>query len=222
MRQSRTDEERAAIERLRSTLESEGAYIVDDGAFTDRPDWVFDYDGRRIGAECTCINVAQLMQWSNPRKRWEDGAHYEVRFANEPHLWVKRAIDAKASKVPEYKQRARCAEVWLILHSEFTRLPLFACPPSMLELMRGAAAAGPGGFDSIWFVHVEAGACRLWQVGDSNTAFPELDLSHGYPTLRVRQGRVTLTPERGEFSLGLHNPARTLVIQPLDERYRID
>lgn len=216
MRQERTPEESQAIHRLQTALVSAGHIVVDDPSVIDRPDCAFELDGQRIGAECTYINLKQLMEWSGTHG-WEDGKHYEVQFANEPHLWVRKAIEAKSGNVGTYKHRARSGEVWLILHSEFAPLPLFPCSPSDLALMRAAAAATPSEFDSVWYVHAEAGVNRLWRVGEPKETFPELDSPK---TIRVRQGRVTLTPDRGEFSMGFHNKAETLVIPSLDPRSR--
>ena len=221
MRVQRAPDESAAIERMRGALASSGYVVSDDTAITDRPDWVFELDGRRVAAECICVNLPQLMKWAGHKDRREDGRHYEVRFANEPHLWVKTAIQAKDPKVEDYKHRANCSEIWLVMHSEFTVLPLFECSHEMLELMRAAAAATESRFDAVWFVHAEVGANRLWQQGDPHCAFPELDVSRGYPTLRVRQGMITLKAGGPKFSLGAHNAAESLLIQPLDRRFKL-
>lgn len=72
-----------------------------------------------------------------------------------------------------------------------------------------------------WLVHAESDPHCLWKSGDPGGVFPELAVTDLYPTLRVRQGIAKLTAEGGEFSLGFHNAADTLVIQPLDTRYTI-
>ena len=221
MRDRRSPDEAAAIERMRCALTSSGHVVSDDIEITDRPDWVFEFDGRRVAAECTCVNLPQLMKWAGYRDRRYDGKHYEVRFAYEPHLWVKTAIESKSAKIGGYKHRAQCEEIWLVMHSEVTALPLFGCSSATLALMRAAAAATVSGFDAVWFVHAEAGANLLWQTGDPHCAFPELDVSRGYPTLWTRQGVVTLKAGGGEFSLGPHNAAVSLTIQPLDRRFKL-
>lgn len=221
MRHRRSSDEAAAIEEVRSALSAAGHMVIDDEAITDNPDWVFDIDGWRVAAECTCINLPRLMEWAGYGKRRELGKHYEVRFANEPHLWVKRAIEAKDPKIGVYKERARCDAVWLVMHSDFSAMPLFGCSPRMLGLMRAAAGAVIHRFETVWFVHPEAGAHRLWRQGDPKCEFSELEISGDYPTLYLRQGAVTLSPSDGEFSLGPHNAATRLLIQPLDLRFKL-
>ena len=168
MRPNRSPDEHSAIEAVRFALHAEGHVTADDGSFTDRPDWVFRLDDARVGAECTCINLEQLMAWQGRKAARIVGKHYEVRFANEPHLWVKKALEAKNSKVKEYVRRANCSAVWLILHSEFSPFPLFACSPEMLALMRAAAASVHSDFEAVWFVHAELGATRPAGVGCRN------------------------------------------------------
>lgn len=221
MRSHRTAEEIEAISRMKSALASTGNDVRDDDSVQDRPDWVFQLNGERVGAECTCINLQQLMKWSRQTSRYQLGKYYEVRFGNEPHLWVKKAIESKNPSVSTYKLRAKAESIWLLLHTEFTAFAFFACAEPMLTLMRAAASAIQSDFEAVWLVHAESGPQCLWKSGDPRCAFPELAVTDSYPTLRVRQGIAKLTAEGGEFSLGLHNAAETLVIQPLDTRYTI-
>jgi len=206
---------------MKSSLASTGNDVLDDDSVQDRPDWVFQLNGERIGAECTCINLQQLMKWSRKKSWYELGKHYEVQFGNEPHLWVKKAIESKNPSVSTYKQRAKAESIWLLLHTEFTPFTLFACTKPMLALMRAVASAIQSDFEAVWLVHAESDPHCLWKSGDPRSVFPELAMTDSYPTLRVRQGIAKLTAEGGEISLGFHNTAETLVIQPLDTRYSI-
>ena len=220
MRVKRSRDESAAIELMRSALALSGHVVRDITDIIDRPDWVFELDGRRVGAEFTGVNLQPLMEWANYKHR-EDRKHYEVRFANEPHLWAQKAILDKNRHVPDYKQRSEASEIWLVMHAEFARLPLVACSDEMLAVMRAAVAATPSDFDAVWFAHSEAGAIRLWHQGDARCAFPEIDVSSRYPTLSVRQGVVALAPGAPPFSLGPHIAAETLVIPPLDPKFKL-
>lgn len=222
MRVNRTQDEQYAISMVSSKLKACGHSLTTDETITDKPDWVFDLNGVCIGAECTCVNLERLMKWSNSTRNLNQGKCYKIIFPNEPHFWIKKAVEEKEQKIQSYSKNSHADEIWLLLHSDLASpIALYECNDNMLKLMSLAAAAINSAFDQIWFVHNENGARKLWSKGDAVVPFPELKLDRNYPTLRVRQGIATLTKNGGAFSVGNENIEETIVIQPLDTRYTI-
>lgn len=223
MRTTRTNSEIAAISSVSFTLTSSGAVIKTEDSITDKPDWVFQLDDIRIGAECTCINLEKLMKWNGSQKQLVPEKFYEITFPNEPHFWIKRAIEDKNSKIPDYIKRSSAHEVWLITHAEFgSGLALYECDASMIKLMKQAAAAVSSDFDRIWFVHPETGCHELWRKGDQTIAFPELAIAGSlYPTCTIKHAIGTFTKKGLTISAGPENTIEKILLQPLDTRYRL-
>lgn len=223
MRSIRKLDEVAAISAVSRVLKESGAQVVDDPAFTDKPDWVFELDGVRVAAECICINLEKLMEWNNSRRRLQQEKCYEIIFPVEPHLWIKKAIEAKVDKVAEYTLRSKSKEAWLIAHSDLDQgLPLFECNENMLRTMRDAAASLNSKFERIWFIHREFGAHQIWRKGEPVVPFPEIDLTNGYPISNQKQLLATITKDGLNVSVGPENTIESIRLQPLDKRYQIN
>ena len=222
MRAKRTRDEVAAISQVTASLREAGHSVVEDLTFTDRPDWVFELDGRRIAADCSSVTLEQLMKWAKSKRQLVPGRCYKITFPVEPHLWIKRLLESKSSKVGHYLARARAQEAWLIAHSDFEPgFSFFESTAERLQLMRDAAAALVTQFDCVWFVHGESGAHRLWRRGDALQPFPSLAVADQYPTQTIKQGIGTVSVAGGMFSAGDENVIQSILLQPLDTRYKL-
>jgi len=222
MRANRTKDEQCAINMVSRELEARDGRLTTDKAIKDKPDWVFDFNKVRVGAECVCINLEKLMKWSNSTQSLKFGRCYEVIFPNEPHLWVKKAIEEKEKKIESYIENSKADKIWLLLHSDLASpMALYECSDEMLKIMSLAASAINSRFDQIWFVHNERGAKKLWSKGDAVVPFPELIIDKEYPILKMKQGISRITKDGGVFSVCVENIEETIVIQPFDKRYTI-
>jgi len=222
MREARRQDEQIAINMVERRLTDQGNEVIEDTSITDNPDWVFSLNGRRIAAECRCINLEAIMEWGNSRISLVHNKCYEIIIPNEPHFWLFRAVKDKESKVKKYKSNSGSEEVWLIAHSELPGgLPFFECDEATLQLLKQAASAIESSFDCIWFVHSECGAHKLWCTGEPKSSFPSLELSKGYPTITNKKGIGTLTKDGFTFDVGPENTIESIILQPLDKRYKI-
>lgn len=222
MRNQRTREEQIVINLVSNVLLEEGNEVVEDIRFHDKPDWVFSLNGKRVAAECSLIGLEELMKWSNCKRKMIPEKIYKVTFPVEPHLWMKTVIERKERKVPDYIKNSDSEEAWLITHSDFkVGLSLYECTSWMLELMKSAAAATATKFSSVWFVHPETGASKLWDIGEPKVDFPSLDLSSGsYPTETYMTLIGTLTNADWIVSVGIENTIEHITLPILDKRYK--
>jgi len=223
MRSKRTREEQISINLVSKALKKPGKEVIEDANFHDKPDWVFSLDGMRVAAECRLVSIQELMRWNNRKRDLLPEKNYKITFPIEPHLWIRKAIEDKASKIPEYLKNSQAEEAWLIVHSDFTPgMALYECHDWMLELMRLAAAATVSKFQSVWFVHPEVGANKLWDKNELRGEFPSLDISEGnYPTQSYMKLIATFRDEDLLVSVGPENTIESITLQPLDERYTI-
>jgi len=224
MRPQRTLEEKIVINLVSETLRKEGHDIIEDTDFHDKPDWVFSLNGKKVAAECRHIGLEELMKWSNSKRTMIPEKNYKVIFPVEPHLWIKEAIKDKKDKVPEYLKNSNAEEAWLITHADFTAgVSLYECSSWMLDVMKSAASANISEFSSIWFVHPESGAHKLWDVGEPRTDLSLLDdVTKDCPVASYSTFIGTLTNEGLSVSVGAENTVETIPLPPLDTRYRIE
>ena len=222
MRQSRTSHELAAINMVKKILSNSNIHATDDSSIIDSPDWVFEVDGRRFAAECTCINLERLMSWSNTKRELIPDKGYKVTFPNEPHFWIKKAIEDKEGKIPNYLANSNAEEIWLITHSEFdSGLSLYECNDTMLEGVSRAAASLDSQFSRIFFVHSEAGAYQIWEKGDPLQPFPEYEITGKYPSFSMTKFAGTITKDGYNLVLSPENEEESIIIQPIDKRYKL-
>jgi hypothetical protein len=224
MRNQRTREEIAVINLVSETLRQAGHEVIEDTNFHDKPDWVFSLNGKRVAAECRLISLQELMKWSNSKRTMIPEKNYKIIFPIEPHLWIKKAIEDKKDKIPEYLKNSSAEEVWLITHADFTAgLTLYECSIWMLDVMRSAAASIISEFSSIWFVHPESGANELWDAGEPRADFSLLDsLTKDCPVASYSTLIGTLRNEDWSVTVGPENTIETITLQPLDKRYKIE
>lgn len=224
MRNQRTREEKVVINLVSEALRKGGHEVIEDTNFHDKPDWVFSLNGRRVAAECRLVSLQELMRWSNSKRTMIPEKNYKIIFPIEPHLWIKKAIEDKKDKIPEYLKNSCAEEVWLITHADFPAgLTLYECSIWMLDVMKSAAAAIISEFSSIWFVHPESGANKLWDVGEPKTDFSLLDsLTKDCPVASYSKLIGTLKDEDWSVSVGAENTVETITLQPLDKRYKIE
>jgi hypothetical protein len=223
MRPQRTREEQISINLVASYLRNDGYEVIEDFSVHDNPDWVFWLNGKRVAAECRMVSLEKLMKWNNSKRTLSPEKNYKITFPIEPHLWIKKAIEEKEVKIPQYLKNSDADEAWLIIHSDFTPgMALYECHDWMLEFMKLAAGAKVSEFKCVWFVHPEVGAHRLWDATEPRTGFPSLDLSNGnYPTQTCMKLIGTLKSEDFLVSVGPENTVEHITLQPLDKRYRI-
>ncbi len=195
--------------------------VITDPTLTDKPDWVFDLDGNRIGAELTCLTVERVIKWSRTTKPKNLTKPTAVTYFLEPHWWVRKAIEAKRNQANLYRQRASTETAWLVVHSEFEwPFAFFPLDEFTLELMRKGAASTHSDFDEIWFAHATDGVRRLWRKGDSTCNFPDIPITlKGHPTYTIAQGTLD-TSKSTQIDLGPSNRKSSVMIPPIDPRTR--
>lgn len=224
MRKIRTSDEMIAIDLMRQFLSENTNYVlIDDENITDSPDWVFHLNNtRRIGAELRHLSIERVMKWCNSKRKLEKEKFYEIIIPNEPHFWLKKAIEDKNEKVDEYKSSSQSDEIWLILHTDLSgaAFPFFECNDETIRLLIQAAGSINSNFSRIYFIYKGQNPFELWREGDPKTNFPEIDLLNGkYPTM------VNLTCEFvvGKQNISLNyvpeNIVEKIILQPLDKRY---
>lgn len=216
-------DDQKAINSVYGALKSQGKALIEEPAFDDNPDWVFELEGRRIAADCTCINLEQIMKWSRSERRLEPGKQYEIKFAFEPHYWIAKAVEDKEPKIAQYKKNSGAEEVWLIAHSEFDGQPLYECKQPAIDIMRDAVRSLNTSFARVWFVHSEYGSAELWQAGDPITpSFPNWIVNDEYPSYTVVQFRQTITKDGLNMTIQFGSTDERVVLQPINTQYSLD
>lgn len=213
----RRPDEQAAIGLVYDALQKEGRKAVEDVSFDDNPDCVFEIGDSRIAADCTNLNLEAFMKWSNSRKRFEHEKQYEIKFALEPHYWLRNSIDEKREKIEKYREEACSDEVWLIVHA-LEDPTNFDCNETTIAIMTDAARYLQPSFDEIWFVHKEFPATRLWRMGDPAIEnFPRWDTSEGqYPFENIIQGHSTITSSGLNKTITFGASHEEIFLEPLD------
>ena len=171
----RRPDEQKAINSVFEVLQNEGLNPIEDPSIQDNPDCVFELRGKRVAADCTNFNLEALLKWSNSTKRIEKEKQYEIKFALEPHYWIKESIEAKVDKISTYKANGDAEEVWLIAHA--LEIPeLFDCNDSIINIMQDAIRFLQPTFEEVWFIHHQYPVKRLWRKGDPAVPnFPSWD-----------------------------------------------
>ncbi len=114
MRKNQTKDEVRVLAQLKDALVAKFGNVEQDALVTDKPDGLFIIDGCRVACELRSISPQRIMAWHGIRM--EDGDLLQVAFPIEPHMWVSHAVQMKAPKAQEYRQRTNANELWLILH----------------------------------------------------------------------------------------------------------
>lgn len=216
----RRPDEQAAIDVLFNSLQTENRVPIEDTTIEDNPDCVFEVSGIRVAAECTNINLEALMKWSNSKRRLVKDKQYEIKFALEPHYWIKESIAEKEPKLETYKANGRANEVWLIAHA-LEQPTNFDCTDTTIAIMRDAVRFLNPDFDEVWFVHAEYSATRLWRKGDPKAPeFPRWDTSENkYPFESIIMGRSTITKEGLNVTVTFGDSVEKIDLKPLDSTW---
>ena len=222
MRNKRTNAEEWAIRLMTEELSRLGHLVVSDNSITDKPDWAFSLDGKKVAADCRNINPERLMRWSNTTSEVRTSNTYDnAVFPLEPHLWVQKSVEEKEEKIGVYLSEAKASEAWLILHSCVDEpYEWFDCNEDLLRTMTQAARAIQPTFDQIWYVHTDNQntVYRIWKKGDPKEAFPEVLKNGRYPYFRVSKvNTVWLNDE----PLSITEAEEELVVPPIDSRYSV-
>lgn len=213
----RRPDEQAAISAVFEALTQEGRNPIEDTSIEDNPDCVFEIGDIRIASDCTNINLEALMKWSNSTRRLLPEKQYEIKFALEPHYWVRNSISGKESRIPTYRENGGASEVWLIIHA--LEVPeLFDCTDTTIAIMRDAVRHIQPEFDEVWFMHKDYSATRLWRKGDPKVkVFPRWDTSdREYPFESIIKFRSTITAKGLNRTITFGNSFEQLTLDPLD------
>ena len=217
----RRQDEQAAIDLVFHALHEEGRNATEDASINDNPDCVFEIGDTRIAADCTNLNLEAFMKWSNSRKRFEPEKQYEIKFALEPHYWVRNSINEKKPKIPRYRKNARADEVWLIVHA-LENPANFDCTDTTIAIMTDAVRHIQPEFEEIWFVHKDFPATRLWRKGDPTVdRFPRWDTNEGkYPFENIIQGHSTITSTGLNKTIIFGASHEEIFLEPLDPTWK--
>lgn len=213
----RRPHEQLAINAVFQALKNEGLDPKEDTSITDNPDCVFEISKKRISADCTNINLEALMKWSNSTRRLEKDKQYEIKFALEPHYWIRKSIEEKLLNIENYRKNGRSDEVWLITHALETP-ENFDCTNTTIAIMIDAVRNINPPFHEVWFIHSKYPATRLWRTGDPVVpTFPRWDTSkREYPFEQIIQGKSTITSKGLNIKVLFGGAFEEIYLKPLD------
>ncbi len=210
-------DEQVAINAVFKSLRSKNLEPIEDTSIEDNPDCAFEISGIRAAADCTNINLESLMKWSNSTHRFEKDKQYEIKFALEPHYWIRESIAEKEPKLETYRKNGNADKVWLIAHA-LEQPANFDCTDTTIAIMRDTVRFIRPSFDEVWFVHAEYPATRLWRKGDPKVPeFPRWDTSKSkYPFENIIQFRSTITKDGLNKIVVFGNSFEEINFEPLD------
>jgi len=217
----RRPDEQSAINSVFESLKKEGKTPIEDKSIIDNPDCVFEISNVRISADCTNLNLESLLKWSNSRRRFEKGKDYEIKFAIEPHYWIKKSIEGKEPKIEKYRKNGNAKEVWLFVHA--LEVPeFFDCTESTIAIMTDALRYLNPRFDEVWFIHSQYPATRLWKNGDPQiTSFPDWDTTeNNYPFEKIIQFVDTITKDGLTKEIKFGGSFEQVLIEPLNPNWK--
>lgn len=215
MRATRTPDEELAIDYLRSFLEK-GQSIVDDGSITDKPDWVFLLNKKRVALECSLLGIEKVFEWSNYKGKIL-GKNYKITYYFEPHLWVQKILEKKNGLASGYKTRAEADQTWLLIHSE--KQPSFEWNSTASLLMQCGINLVGSNFDEIWFCHPRFGIVKIWE---KSCQLPEVKVDTSRfdsPQCTIIQGNHIFTKDG--LKIDISNIFEEINLSPLKDSNRV-
>lgn len=216
----RREDEQLAIDAVFKSLKLEDKVPIEDKSIDDNPDCVFELESDRIAADCTNINLEAVMKWSNSTRRLKKDKQYEITFALEPHYWIKQSIIEKESKIPKYLTNSGATKIWLIAHA-LENPSNFDCDENILAIMRDAVRYVSPSFDSVWFVHTQYPATRLWNKGDPKIDnFPSWGTTNDkYPFEQVIQFKGVIKSDGLNKEVVFGDSFEKIILEPMDPKY---
>ena len=230
MRKVRKTSEQRAIVALKELLVSRGKMVSEDESFIDNPDAVLEIDGVRVAVECTIMSPEKVMEYHGIRR--EKGKLNQLFLPQEPHMWLKKAIESKQDKIQQYIQSSLAEQVWLIAHNGSATGIEVGELESTWEVVGYAYGAyiTENSFDRIYVVDDlkndivcvysrEKGYC-VKEIAD--IAFPP---ENKIPVSILFFGDLVVQIlENGKKGIraDLNNPGKRLCLQPIDAEYSVD
>lgn len=229
MRPTRTPSEQHAISAIVAKLMADGHQVTELADITDRPDAALQVDGRIVAVECRTFTSERLLRLHGIDQ--PEGKIFQIYLPLEPHVWVQGAIEAKAAKVREYKERCGASAVWLVLHSArgiFNHLSAIF-EQGLADLFYIAVCSRPHPFERIYLTgEYDLPPVCIFQ--------PEESPIHRKKYQKMKVKRIPI--ERYFFSkvIAIEAPngqgqitmnfdqtiEQNFLLQPLDKRFRID
>ena len=219
----RRPDEQSSISAVFDALRKEGQEPVEDRTITDNPDCVFQLVDERVAADCTNINLEAVMKWSNSTKRLVPDEQYEIKYALEPHYWIRLSIEEKEPKIDQYKQNGKADKMWLITHA-LENPPLSDCSDSVIAIMTDAVRHLSPDFDEIWFSHTDRPATRIWKAGDPKVdRFPSWDSDNDkYPFEEAIIFKGTITQRGFAKTVQFGKSFERILLAPRDPNHEGD
>jgi hypothetical protein len=230
MRSQPTFDETRVLAQLKFALETLFDIVEQDPSITDRPDSVFVIDGCRIACELRSITPERILALHG--LKMDTGDVTQLAFPIEPHVWVGKAVQAKADQVDEYKRRGNAVDVWLILHGTSGRMGWNLFTSEKLDGLKILFEMGAQSVDHAFQ--------KIVVVSDDGSVLEIYDRATA-ETERLRLAKLTIQklpvnivffaqvmvmeseiPGQKKVSVCLNDPKTRKTLQPLDKRFRAD
>ncbi len=230
MRPERTADEQGALNALKGELMSKGHEVEEIEEITDRPDAAFVIDGETIACECRIFTPQKLLQLHG--HNMVNGELYQVFLPFEPHIWVQSCIEAKNPHIPVYKENAKATKVWLLVHATrgiFSN-SIGSLHSSTFDLLKLAVWQAQHSFDRIYIAsETDENAICIFdrsQHDEKESEYKTMEVL-GVPVNISFFGKFTATEGPNgagviSISQSLNEPNERFMLQPLDERFRVD
>lgn len=227
MRIERTGDEQRAIEAIKKYILQRGITVEEDSDITDRPDALLILPGRRAACECRILSPEKILRMHGIKM--QEGDRYRAFLPIEPHMWIRKAIEAKDPKVAEYKTRTNASEAWLILHAKagfFQHLVDEVCG-KYFDIAMMATHQIYHSFDYI-FVVTSGGDVGCIFAAPESSANQAKFRNWRVTTISVQimglgMVKATAGPDgQGVITVNMNAPHNVVKCQPLDKDFDVD
>lgn len=218
------------MDALKSELLKNGHSVVEREDITDRPDAALEIDGTIAACECRVFTPERLLRLHG--LKMVNGELYQIFLPIEPHKWIQDAIHAKNPLIPDYRDRCKADEVWLIVHTlrgMFHDLATLTSGP-LADLFHIGVWQTPHSFNRIYVVGEEVlkPICIFSDKNDNTEARQK------YAQMKILRLPVhirfvgIITATQGPDGQGMittpsmNQPHHTIKLQPLDRAFRVD
>lgn len=183
----------------------EGGHKVEkvDREIEENPDSAFRVDDITVACDCTQIPPHRIFKWVHTQFEHDSPAPNAatVVWPEEPHSWVREAIDNKLHHAEGYRANVEADEVWLLIHTPIRDSQIFVRGKVNWEaqMLRFGASSIDHNFDRIYFWEPRSGVQQIYPPRQPVERV-EFDFSKGYParSFCLFGGFKFTTPEEGE------------------------
>jgi hypothetical protein len=180
-------------------------YEIDESIIDD-PDYVFEYESKRIGIEFAHITIEKLMEWA-AHKQFSELKHdvrYILTIPIEPHMWIQRSISDKNTLFDKYMVNSNLDECWLLLHQgDNSRRWFIPEDKNILSVLQIYASNLPTKFRKILYLHQDHDVVELKtkiKEGTANVVASVPLTQQGWRAQEINLVRTTL---KGETTINI-------------------